>query len=135
MGDTDIVDADMKKLRDSRWKKAFSQHPGEDVTDLKATLVIEHIIQAADVAMSIAHMGRDSSLASLASKLTYCSPRRYFSNILCNIGMFIRNGTGGCLTKCLQPIELVVRRRIHPRVGIGGKFGFLTTTWSRWRRR
>jgi hypothetical protein len=52
---TDIFDPDMKKLRDSRWKKAFSQNPAEDETDLKATIVIEHIIQAADVGVSVWH--------------------------------------------------------------------------------
>jgi hypothetical protein len=58
---TDIFDPDMKKLRDSRWQKAFSTSAYEennksdasvDKMDLKAAVVIERIIQAADVAVS-----------------------------------------------------------------------------------
>lgn len=42
---TDIFDPDLMKLRNQRWAKAFSKTEGEDVSDLKATIVIEHIIQ------------------------------------------------------------------------------------------
>ena len=55
---TDIFDPDMKKLRDSRWKKAFSSGSGKSEADLKATIVIEHIIQAADVAVSVMYVPR-----------------------------------------------------------------------------
>jgi hypothetical protein len=49
---TDIFEKDMKALRNKRWEKAFDP---EDVmekskqSDFKATIVLEHIIQAADV--------------------------------------------------------------------------------------
>jgi hypothetical protein len=48
---TDIFDPELKDLRNKRWEKAFAEGE-EDTTDLKATIVIEHIIQAADVAVS-----------------------------------------------------------------------------------
>jgi len=55
---TDICDKELKMLRDGRWKKAFS---GEVPVDLdedrnrKATIVIEHLIQASDVAHTMQH--------------------------------------------------------------------------------
>eukprot|EP00980_Cylindrotheca_fusiformis_P023291 scaffold10332_cov101-Cylindrotheca_fusiformis.AAC.2 len=51
---TDIFDNDLLSFRNNRWQKAFS---GQDASqsDLKATIVIEHIIQAADVAHTMQH--------------------------------------------------------------------------------
>ena len=48
---TDVFDPELVKLRNSRWEKAFAEESKEeehpvDRTDLKATIVIEHIIQA-----------------------------------------------------------------------------------------
>jgi hypothetical protein len=48
----DIFYPDMKQLRELRWFKAFSEASRDNAADLKATIVIEHIIQAADVAVS-----------------------------------------------------------------------------------
>jgi class 3 adenylate cyclase len=58
---TDIFDKDSKALRNSRWEKAFHRDPSalplpeEETLNLKATIVIEHIIQAADVAHTMQH--------------------------------------------------------------------------------
>jgi class 3 adenylate cyclase len=55
---TDIVDTDLKQLRDNRWDKAFSesfQEPERDRMNRKATIVIEHLIQASDVAHTMQH--------------------------------------------------------------------------------
>ena len=58
---TDIMDADMLALRKKRWEKAFDPSlSGEpfllDVdVNRKATIVIEHIIQASDVAHTMQH--------------------------------------------------------------------------------
>ena len=55
---TDIFDKELNDLRKQRWSKAFS---AVDETlkgkhsDLKATIVIEHIIQASDVAHTMQH--------------------------------------------------------------------------------
>ena len=51
---TDIVDKDLKALRNKRWETAFSkQQPDSeeprDTMNRKATIVIEHLIQASDV--------------------------------------------------------------------------------------
>lgn len=51
---TDIVDKDLKALRNARWTKAFDEQrhdePAKVSQDRKATIVIEHLIQASDVA-------------------------------------------------------------------------------------
>lgn len=55
---TDIMDKDLKTLRNSRWDKAFASEQC-DVDGLnihrKATIVIEHLIQASDVAHTMQH--------------------------------------------------------------------------------
>ena len=66
---TDIVDKDLKALRNNRWEKAFkkdvsstNEYMNIDVVDSekekvdrKATIVIEHIIQASDVSHTMQH--------------------------------------------------------------------------------
>ncbi len=60
---TDIIDKDLKAARNKRWDKAFSNqrysHPimsdMQDQTNRKATIVIEHLIQASDVAHTMQH--------------------------------------------------------------------------------
>ena len=66
---TDIMDRELKKARNLRWTRAFEggagsgdgqaqQQPGEnplDTVNRKATIVIEHLIQASDVSHSMQH--------------------------------------------------------------------------------
>jgi class 3 adenylate cyclase len=58
---TDIMDKELKDLRNARWEKAFSdgtelqEESTKEVTDRKATIVIEHLIQASDVAHTMQH--------------------------------------------------------------------------------
>jgi hypothetical protein len=57
---TDIVDKDLKTLRNARWEKAFSEagvmvDNHEDRINRKATIVIEHLIQASDVSHTMQH--------------------------------------------------------------------------------
>eukprot|EP00980_Cylindrotheca_fusiformis_P019531 scaffold6768_cov109-Cylindrotheca_fusiformis.AAC.6 len=47
-------DEELVALRNNRWAKAFSAEE-ESAVDMKATIVIEHIIQAADVAHTMQH--------------------------------------------------------------------------------
>jgi hypothetical protein len=57
---TDIFDKELQTLRKSRWAKAFDHHQNavsgkqEDV-NRRATIVIEHLIQASDVAHTMQH--------------------------------------------------------------------------------
>jgi hypothetical protein len=56
---TDIFDAELGALRKKRWQKAFEigdVKATESVAhDLRATIVIEHIIQASDVSHTMQH--------------------------------------------------------------------------------
>jgi hypothetical protein len=56
---TDIMDTDLKELRNKRWEKAFSTEDEtespKNQSDRKATIVIEHLIQASDVAHTMQH--------------------------------------------------------------------------------
>jgi hypothetical protein len=58
---TDIFDKDMKTTRNTRWDKVFHSELNDEAEsrtkfrNLKATIVIEHVIQAADVAHTMQH--------------------------------------------------------------------------------
>ena len=61
---TDIADKDLKTLRNNRWDKAFkvdqtdnvlSKQEQKDAVNRKATIVIEHLIQASDVSHTMQH--------------------------------------------------------------------------------
>lgn len=57
---TDILDKDLKKLREGRWERAFTksslcERDCRDAINRKATIVIEHLIQASDVAHTMQH--------------------------------------------------------------------------------
>jgi class 3 adenylate cyclase len=57
---TDIMDRDLKALRDGRWGKAFQEtpnklEPARNAVNRKATIVIEHLIQASDIAHTMQH--------------------------------------------------------------------------------
>ncbi|GKY99162.1 hypothetical protein MPSEU_000871700 [Mayamaea pseudoterrestris] len=56
---TDIVDKELKTLRNKRWEAAFSNIESvesiDDVRNRKATIVIEHLIQASDVSHTMQH--------------------------------------------------------------------------------
>ncbi|CAJ1939564.1 unnamed protein product [Cylindrotheca closterium] len=60
---TDIVDKDLKNLRNNRWDKAFKNQGSIEELDnesresinRKATIVIEHLIQASDVSHTMQH--------------------------------------------------------------------------------
>jgi hypothetical protein len=56
---TDIFDKELNDMRKTRWERAFSseggQPAGQDMSDLRATIVMEHIIQASDVSHTMQH--------------------------------------------------------------------------------
>eukprot|EP00980_Cylindrotheca_fusiformis_P025843 scaffold14714_cov108-Cylindrotheca_fusiformis.AAC.2 len=55
---TDIVDKELQALRKNRWEAAFSDAStpsAEEHDDRKATIVIEHLIQASDVSHTMQH--------------------------------------------------------------------------------
>ena len=56
---TDIMDKDLKQLRNKRWDNAFNVDRQDELvrvaTNRKATIVIEHLIQASDVSHTMQH--------------------------------------------------------------------------------
>jgi len=56
---TDIMDKELGEFRKERWEKAFSEadhdESGSIAINRKATIVIEHLIQASDVAHTMQH--------------------------------------------------------------------------------
>lgn len=57
---TDLMDPALKQLRDNRWNKAFAASSGsamltQEDANRKATIIIEHILQASDVAHTMQH--------------------------------------------------------------------------------
>jgi 3'5'-cyclic nucleotide phosphodiesterase len=58
---TDIFDKDMTAIRNNRWKKAFHRDEEaapltqEEDANLKATIVLEHLLQASDVSHTMQH--------------------------------------------------------------------------------
>jgi hypothetical protein len=55
---TDIVDKDLKAVRNKRWDSAFDESKKESESQariLKATIIVEHLIQASDVAHTMQH--------------------------------------------------------------------------------
>jgi len=56
---TDIVDKELKALRNARWEQAFSERATNDTAaeavNRKATIVLEHLIQASDVCHTMQH--------------------------------------------------------------------------------
>jgi len=57
---TDIMDKNLKNLRNARWDKSFSEKAIDEnpflTRNRKATVVIEHIIQASDVSVQLAFL-------------------------------------------------------------------------------
>ena len=57
------MDKDLKTLRNDRWAKAFAEDSSapkdiatrKESVDRKATIVIEHLIQASDIAHTMQH--------------------------------------------------------------------------------
>jgi hypothetical protein len=54
---TDVFDQELNSLRKNQWNKVFSECnlSDEEKNDLRATIVIEHIIQAYDVSHTMQH--------------------------------------------------------------------------------
>jgi hypothetical protein len=57
---TDICDKQLKELRNNRWNRAFcveaqKEESEEQARNRKATIVIEHLIQASDIAHTMQH--------------------------------------------------------------------------------
>lgn len=75
---TDIFDKELNELRKKRWLKAFSNDDETESSDAekrntKATIVIEHIIQASDVCHTMQHWHVYRKWNKLLFKEMYCA--------------------------------------------------------------
>lgn len=73
---TDIFDKELNDLRKARWEKAFAERSaaddaGIDGKGLRATIVIEHIIQASDVAHTMQVRWQYNQKLAMYSFYTY----------------------------------------------------------------
>ena len=132
---TDIFDKELGTLRRNRWNKAFDEtQPDESqdsgaATNRKATIVIEHLIQASDVAHTMQHVSRSFGHFVMFTDAAVCQTLAYilFSRVSTS-GKSMRNGTSVSSMRCLGPTVQADPTRIHPRVGIKASWGSLITT-------
>jgi len=95
---TDIFDKEINDQRKQRWRVAFSSgNPSqselnaEHVCNMKATIVIEHLIQASDVVRTLVILETQGMNSLNSSRRTQC-----------NIGMSTENGMSVCFSKCTK---------------------------------
>jgi 3'5'-cyclic nucleotide phosphodiesterase/Adenylate and Guanylate cyclase catalytic domain len=139
---TDIADKEQRAFRDQRWNLAFHARDMEVDSESmnvrihrKATIVIEHIIQASDVSHTMQHVS--------------CSVGILLSDLLCTVlshsdpptcccifsGIFIGNGTSAISRNATarmkrgDPIAVILRC-----IGTRGKLDFLIIMSYLWRR-
>ena len=130
---TDLGDKELKQLRNLRWDKAFSKKSEDTNPDYredinrKATIVIEHLIQASDVShtMQVGH----SFVYAQTGKLAIA--QRRISHILSfrpvhSIGTFISSGTRDYLWNCTMLTATGAPKRIQLNFGTKAKLASLT---------
>ena len=139
---TDIFDKEQGAIRKNRWTKAFDTdrsdaETAEDV-NRKATIVIEHLIQASDVAHTMQHWdGRSPFGNSFARELLSNSLQiltSYLPRLQKLVTQCIKHGTNVFFWNCVQPIVLEGSIHVHRKDGIREKFGSLTIISSHWQR-
>jgi hypothetical protein len=99
---TDICDPDLKKLRNSRWDRAFNQarddKEGESekaANDRKATIVIEHLIQVRLMCSSFCVLFVSWLLTKGTNIFLAIANRRLMWLTQCSTGKFIESGMNG----------------------------------------
>lgn len=101
---TDIADKDQKTFRNARWDKAFHQNLKEDqqvAIYRKATIVIEHLIQASDVSHTMQHVSKE-----LCCIPVYAAVESSKSNLFVeHSGTFTVNGINGFSKSVIKRIR------------------------------
>lgn len=95
---TDIADAVLKEERNARWEKAFGMAPEQhsqsnsfcsdkSAVDRKATIVIEHLIQASDVAHTMQHwvVYRKWLVSLLQCQIMNRSSKIFFNHLILSL--------------------------------------------------
>jgi class 3 adenylate cyclase len=126
---TDLFDKELKDLRASRWNQAFHGSPESSLlpeeSNRKATIVIEHVIQASDIAHTMQHwyiyQVRRQYCPFIIRILTFVlNPS--FSSSIC------RNGTSGSSTRCTLLTFKRGRKKTLRPLGTKVNFGSSITT-------
>ena len=125
---TDIFDKELNDLRRHRWEEAFSGScPDQELGDLRATIVIEHIIQVRySLVLFLLHVYITQSVivantntrffSVLFSFLIHFNRRRTYL-IRCNIGTCTKSGTNHYSKRCTLPTRPVGWQKIHQPFG------------------
>lgn len=105
---TDIFDAELKASRNERWKSSFEESAANNNTekgikDCRATVVIEHLMQASDVVHTMQHW-YVFHVASMES-FTY---HLVTNAIVCSTGTFTESGITSYSPKCIRLTRKVV---------------------------
>jgi hypothetical protein len=140
---TDIADKELGALRRERWDKAFTtdhhndENPLED-RNRKATIVIEHLIQAADVSHTMQHWQVYQVRPTIFGFWNFPFVAFFHSFSLTPIGsplfcmVFVRNGIKSCLKRIIEPFWRVDWNMIPRTVGIKVNWVFLTFISFHW---
>ena len=122
---TDICDKQLKELRNKRWDRAFKgqvDSPTPQTADVleedvnrKATIVIEHLLQASDVSHTMQHFNVFRKWNEVRDYIPLHSSSLigYVSNILLSAPPYLRNYS----TKCTLPSRMVALRPTPPSFG------------------
>lgn len=128
---TDIVNKELGEVRKARWEKAFDRSNEEDgssslTVDRKATIVIECIITASDIAHTMQHwhIYRVRASSQMGHFRCFICWSHELSSCVC------RNGMQGCLKKCGKPGRRVEQTRALLSFGTRVKSASLTFTVS-----
>ncbi len=114
---TDIFDKELSDQRKERWSKAFQEgaKPDEDDENRKATIVIEHLIQASDVAHTMQHWHVYQRWNRRLVGLLFRSllPSFSISNFMCSLLQY-------SLMSCIRLIVAAEWKPIHQSSGTLG---------------
>lgn len=108
---TDIMDKDLEGIRNGIWERAFNEAPDNNLVEAvnrKAIIVIEHLIQASDVA--------------------------HIMQTLCSSGIFTASGTRGSFQSCTRHTSKDVQRKTHRNSGTRMRLDSSTVTLFRSRK-
>ena len=131
---TDIADKDQKVFRNARWDRAFHEtviENEQDSINRKATIVIEHLIQASDVSHTMQHV-RSIVVSHLLNDQTFQKLTLYISPLISYSGIFIVNGINDFLKNVTRRTNWDVLIPILQRIGIKVRSVSLTFTLFHW---
>lgn len=130
---TDIADKEFSRARMNRWKIAFddateNQDKDSTLMNRKATIILEHLVQASDVAHSKCFSAWPSTSWRNNAHLINLSVQQ------CNTGMYFENGTRNYSSRIWKHMNLAESEPTPWKPGMKGNWVSLTFTSSLWQR-